>query len=291
MKLSGRAEYFRELAHAVGTKATAVIMFAHMFQKLFPGLGARLRSVVRVLDVDCCSKPVSLRLGTSDKDVFRQVFIYEEYAPLQGIDDVRVIVDCGANIGLASMYLLDRYPSATLLAIEPDPENAAMCRRNLSRFGSRACVETAGIWSRGDWGCPARLRLDRNAGDGREWSIVVREATNGEDTETAGVGMDAICDRTGEIDLLKIDIEGAEEIIFSRDSASWLQRVRNMAIELHNEKCRKAFWRVLETAFEFESLHARETVFIKNLRFAGKAIPRCSDIETPSARSATRNAK
>jgi FkbM family methyltransferase len=167
------------------------------------------------------------------------------------------------------MYLLDRYPSATLLAMEPDTDNAAMCRRNLSAFGDRVRVETRGIWTHGDWEFPARLRLDRSGGDHRDWAIMVREAGVEEEAETTGVSMEAICERAGEIDLLKIDIEGTEEFIFAGNSASWLAHVRNIAIELHNEKCRDAFWRALD-GFEFESFHARETLFIKNLRVAGK---------------------
>lgn len=272
MRLSGHLRHFEELARSCGPKNAAILTLTHLFQKIFPALKARLRNKIVVLNVDCCSQPVSLRLATSDKDVYRQIFVYKEYAPLQGIENVRSIVDCGANIGLASLYLLDCYPSAKLLAIEPDSENAEICRRNLSPFGDRANVESLGIWSHGAWCSPARLRLDRTAGDRRDWSIVVREAGQKEVADTTGVSMDAICARVGDIDLLKIDIEGAEELIFSAGSFPWLSRVRNIAIELHNDKCREVFWRALD-GFEFESFSARETVFIKNLRVA-KSVPR-----------------
>jgi FkbM family methyltransferase len=269
MNISRCVRCFHELASVADMTTASVLTLAHLSQKIFPVLGAHLRNNVWVLDAACCSRPISLRLATSDYSVFRQIFIYQEYAPLAGIRNVRTIVDCGANIGLASMYLLDRYPSATLLAMEPDTDNAEMCRRNLSAFGDRVRVETTGIWTHGDWGLPARLRLERSGGDHRDWAITVREAGVEEEAETTGVSMEAICERAGEIDLLKIDIEGTEELIFGGNSASWLARVRNIAIELHNEKCRDAFRRALD-GFEFESFHARETLFIKNLRVAGK---------------------
>ena len=248
-------------------------MLAHISQRVSPGLKTSLQNTVVAVDGGRCSQPVSLRLATSDKDVFRRVFIYEEYAPLRGIENVRTIVDCGANIGLASLYLLDSYPSAQLMAIEPDPGNAAICRLNLSSFGKQAAVETTGVWSHGNWECPARLKLEQNAGDNREWSITVRAARREEDADATGVSMAAICERTGGIDLLKVDIEGAEQFIFSGNSASWLSQVRNIAIELHNEVCRQAFWKALD-GFEFESFQARETVFIKNLRVAAQPIVR-----------------
>jgi FkbM family methyltransferase len=285
MRFSRYAKNFHELASIAGAKPTAILMLAHLSQKAFPGPSARLRSNVRVLDATCCSQPVSLRLATSDYSVFRQVFIYDEYAPVAGLENIRTIVDCGANIGLASMYLLDRYPAATLLAIEPDVDNAAICRRNLSGFGHRACVETTGVWTHGDWGLPARLRLDRSSGDHRDWAITVHEARVEEAAETAGVSMDAVCKRVGDIDLLKIDIEGTEELIFAGNSSSWLSRVRNIAIELHGEKCRSTFWRALD-GFEFESFHARETVFVKSLRAVERAVPRGPVRETSALRAA-----
>jgi hypothetical protein len=97
----------------------------------------------------------------------------------------------------------------------------------------------------------------------------VREARPEENADATGVSMAGICERTGGIDLLKVDIEGAEQFIFSANSASWLSRVRNIAIELHNEVCRQAFWKALD-GFEFESFRARETVFIRNLRPVAK---------------------
>ena len=46
------------------------------------------------------------------------------------------ILDCGANIGLASIYFRQRYPNARITAFEADPSLAAICRRNLASDGS-----------------------------------------------------------------------------------------------------------------------------------------------------------
>src|SRR4029078_3374442 len=52
------------------------------------------------------------RPGTSDVAVIRQVFVREEYRSVVGLDNVRLIIDCGANIGCTSYYLLHCYPTA-----------------------------------------------------------------------------------------------------------------------------------------------------------------------------------
>lgn len=264
MQLPAPVRNLRDLSQAAGAKNALVLMLSHLLRKASPALGARMRRKVLPVRTSRCSQLLYLRPGTSDKDAFRQVFIFEEYAPCAGLENVRTIVDCGANIGLASMYLLDRYPLATVLAIEPDPANAEICRRNLRSFGSRASVETAGIWPTGDWKNPVRLRLDRTAGDRRDWAIRVREARETEDAEALGVSMPAICERVGRIDLLKMDVEGAEALIFSGAAALWLSRVGNIAIELHNDHCRQAFNDALAT-FTFELSRSRESVFLKNI--------------------------
>jgi hypothetical protein len=41
-----------------------------------------------------------------------------------------------------------------------------------------------------------------------------------------------------QVDLMKIDIEGAETTVFRIDVSNWLGRVRNICIELHGQACR-----------------------------------------------------
>jgi FkbM family methyltransferase len=173
------------------------------------------------------------------------VFVDQEYAPVANIPQVKTIVDCGANIGLTSMYLLERYPNARLLAIEANPRNAEICRRNLRSYGDHASVITAGIWSRGDWDSTVPLVLDHKFGDGREWATTVKEAPSNVAPDVPGISLQAVCERVGEIDLLKVDIEGCEAVVFAGDSEAWLPRVRNIAIELHGRDCSEIFFAAL----------------------------------------------
>src|SRR5262252_8147645 len=89
--------------------------------------------------------PVLMRTHTSDRDVLRQIFIDDEYAPIE-LTSLRWIVDLGANVGYSSAYFLSKYPNANVLAVEPDPSNYAICCRNLEPFGRRAKIIHGAAW-------------------------------------------------------------------------------------------------------------------------------------------------
>ena len=54
-----------------------------------------------------------------------------EYEPLDDLDDIRLVVDCGANVGYASAYFLSHFPQARVIAVEPDDQKFEALRRNL----------------------------------------------------------------------------------------------------------------------------------------------------------------
>src|SRR5436309_569985 len=62
---------------------------------------------------------VFLRSNTSDHSAFWQIFIDKQYEyPIEFIPNT--IIDCGANIGLTSVYYANKYPQATIIAVEPE---------------------------------------------------------------------------------------------------------------------------------------------------------------------------
>ena len=94
--------------------------------------------------------PVTARLnGSSDMDVFHQIFQFDEYACVRNISSPRLILDLGANVGYSSAYLLSCFPGATVVAVEPDPGNFELCRRNLAPYGDRAKLVPGAAWSSG----------------------------------------------------------------------------------------------------------------------------------------------
>jgi FkbM family methyltransferase len=195
-------------------------------------LGGRPGSVYR-LHPRSAIHPVLVRRGSSDLDAFNQIFINREYGSLDDMPGVGLVIDCGANAGYASAWYLSRHPRCHVIAVEPDPANFAILRRNLDAYGSRVTSIRAGVWSR-----TARLAMsDAVYRDGKEWARQVRVAEPGESTDLEGVDVGTLLASSGHdrISILKMDVEGAEAVIFSAGDRSWLDRVDAIAIELHDD--------------------------------------------------------
>lgn len=177
--------------------------------------------------------PLYLRSVSSDIPTYDKVFVQQEYR-FTVASDPSVIVDAGANIGLAAIYFANRYPTARVIAIEPEPDNYALLARNTERYPNITPVRAA-LWSantdidlvdrgRGSWGFMTETPLDP-AGPGVP-------ATR---SSVRAVTIDRLMDELeiDRISILKVDIEGAEREVFA-DSSAWLARVDAAIVELHD---------------------------------------------------------
>jgi FkbM family methyltransferase len=200
-------------------------------------------SVLRSVRPAGCAAPIHYRINTTDINVLQQVFLSGEYDCAGSEAQPRFIVDCGANIGCASVYFLNRYPEAHVVAIEADSGNFGVCRLNLEPYGHRAQPLHGAVWPRSE-----ALTVERGEG-GRtqEWSFSVRPCRPGESKEIDGIDLGCLLEGapTGRIDLLKIDIEGSEEELFASGFEPWLSHTRTIVIELHGQACREVFHRAI----------------------------------------------
>jgi FkbM family methyltransferase len=169
---------------------------------------------------------VWVRPRTSDIYVFDQIFAKREYRCLDGIPEPLLIIDCGANVGYSAAYFLSRYPRARLMAIEPDSANFEALTRNTENYGSRVCRLNCAVWSHA-----TRLVLSEGTlGDYEEWGRTVREAKVGETATIEAVEIGSLIEPGT---LVKMDVEGAEEVLFA-SPPSWLSRVSAIVIEVHS---------------------------------------------------------
>lgn len=190
------------------------------------------------LPVSDGGRQIELRVGTSDILAYADIILRAQYAaPVAS--PVSFILDAGANVGITASYLLDRFPDARLIALEPDPINVALCRSNLTQFGPRATILQAALTP-----TPARVRM-RAAFQG-SWAASIDEDPDG---EIEGIDVATLCTRFGveQIDILKIDIEGAELALFSHPDFTWLARVRTVLVELESAASEAAFFSALGT--------------------------------------------
>lgn len=211
------------------------------------------------------SSHVTLRPLTSDYRAFRQIFREREYASLDDTEQVDFILDCGANVGLASVYFLNRFPRARVLAVEPDPENVAQCRRNLAPYGDRVKVLQAGVW-----GQTTKLTVVPSAfGPEEKWGVQVRPFRVGDPPEHAVEAWDipALIAHAGvkKVDILKIDIERSEMAVFAASPERWLPQVRNLVIELHGDDCSRAFFAGMEHC-EYRLAHRGDLTYCLDMK-------------------------
>jgi FkbM family methyltransferase len=191
--------------------------------------------------VDLGKFTVHIRKDSSDMAVIHQVIVKNQYGPLTGLvrhkypGKIDTIIDAGANIGLATLHLKRNFPEARIISLEPDQGNYQMLLKNIAANQLTKVVPLkAGLWR-----SRKHLKVVYDTGDGREWSFSVEEtAVEAEDT-VAGYGISDLMHDNGweYIDILKIDIEGAERFVFEEDGAvrSFLARTRFLAIEIHDQ--------------------------------------------------------
>ncbi len=178
---------------------------------------------------------VSLRVGTSDAFSFEQVFHRNDYECPELPASAHTIVDLGANIGLATVFFGLRYPTARILSVEPDPANFAAMVDNTAALGERVRAVCGAVWTKdGTIGLHTHDETGALLG---EWATQVSDKS---DRRTAGTvpcyGMSTLLDGAGfaTIDILKIDIEGAELELFADGHEAWLPRIMFIIVETHD---------------------------------------------------------
>ena len=141
------------------------------------------------------------------------------------------IIDCGANIGTSALWFSQQYPQAEIIAFEADPALSAVLARNCRSFqADNIDVRQQAVWIEEGF-------LDF-AGDGKDGGRVVG---TGAAHDIGNVKVPSIRLRdlllAGPVDMLKVDIEGAEEQVMA-DCADALGHVQNLCVEYHSYKDR-----------------------------------------------------
>jgi FkbM family methyltransferase len=205
--------------------------------------------------------PIFARYQASDLDVFYQIFVEEEYSILPEDKDFKVILDCGANVGYSSIYLLNKYPHAHIIAVEPDEENFKVCQKNLSPYSDRVTLIRSAIWSH------QTGLVIRHYGNGNEWGTRVEECLEHEQPDLLALDILNLLEKSGKtnIDLLKMDVEGAETVIFSQNYKTWLNQVQNIVIELHGQECEDTFFQAL-SAYKYDLSHSGELTVCQRIK-------------------------
>jgi FkbM family methyltransferase len=175
------------------------------------------------------ANPIYLRNKTSDWPTFQQLFIREEYKTQLPFVP-KNIIDCGVNIGLSVVYFKNQFPNARIVGIEPETSNFQQAKKNTEHLSDVHLIKAA-VWHK-----QVNLKIVPGEDHGN-WSFHVEETTEaGPDTIPAVCISDLMKQyQMDEIDLLKMDIEGAELEVFQNNYQDWLPRTKVLMIETHDQ--------------------------------------------------------
>ncbi len=134
-----------------------------------------------------------------------------------------IILDCGANIGISVLNYKRMYPEARITAIEPDPDIVRVLRRNLQVNGAEDVeITEAAVW-----------KENGKTGFFSEGTDGSRIVTGSDITANTTVKTIDLADCIAEpVDMLKIDVEGAEFEVIPHIEEK-LSLVAQMVVECH----------------------------------------------------------
>ncbi len=178
-----------------------------------------------------------IRKNTSDLSVFKDVFVKKDFKlPIKM--SPKIIIDAGAYTGYSSLYFHSKYPNSKIIAIEPEKSNFEILKKNLQNIKNILLVN-AGLWNKN-----AFLKIiNRKTG---KWGFITKEVKKSE-ADIKAITMNKILKNfsINKIDILKIDIEGSEKELFSKNYENWINKVNIIIIEFHERikaNCIKTFY-------------------------------------------------
>jgi len=204
--------------------------------------------------------PFMLRSGTTDIQVLYEVFLYKNYDV--DFTNPSVIIDAGANIGLFAIQIINNFPKAKIICIEPDIDNFKILLENTSKYKNIICLNS-GLWNK-----DTKLNVYDKYNSGK-WGMVVEEdKING---TVSAISMNTLIENYSikKIDILKIDIETSEKELFMDNYENWLPKVKTVLIELHDwlkDDCSRSFFNAIDkSVLKYKySIKGGTTIIVNN---------------------------
>ena len=170
------------------------------------------------------------------------------------------IIDAGANIGDETIRFRHLHPSAEIIALEPAKDNFRLLKMNCR--GDPSC----NLLNKGLWGRDGYLSVHRGSGNESFWVSEADDPKREYDVEAVSLptllrehGWDAV-------DILKLDIEGAERNVFEAPDTDWIRRTQVMIVECPDGDApgtgQRIFAKLQPLAFDVH-VHGENLVFIR----------------------------
>jgi FkbM family methyltransferase len=169
-------------------------------------------------------RPFTFR-GKRDMGVISHFWVLGVYIEDTPEAPIRTILDCGANIGAETMRFRMHHPAAQIVSVEADPDNAAVLKQNFSPDPLTTVVEGA-VWFEN-----STLNIRRDPHGSPEGSSVTAEPSGDTRIPAFSIPHLMALRKWKTIDILKLDVEGAEYELFQHDTA-WLAQVNAVIFEV-----------------------------------------------------------
>lgn len=169
-------------------------------------------------------KPFHLTDAASFLSMYEEIFISKLYS-FRSSGPSPLIIDCGANVGVSVLFFKKEHPGARILAFEPDPTIFKVLKKNVELNGLTG-VE---LVNKAVWTTRATIPFAMEGGaSGR-----IGSGNEGNVVKVETISLRDVIDK--KIDLLKIDIEGAEYEVL-KDCREKLRMVEHLFIEYHSSE-------------------------------------------------------
>lgn len=194
--------------------------------------------------------------------IFDEIFVEEHYAFRSG-KAAPFIIDCGSNYGMSILFFKKLYPQASIIGFEPSGAVYADLKKTvemnrLTNVTVHNCAVNDQAGSLNFYYVANQLGTSVSTRGGEQFAIAeVVEAVRLSDYITQ------------EVDFLKIDIEGAEEGVFTElADTGKLKLIKEMVIEYHhhletdNDRFSKILNLLEEQGYGYQ-IHAAKKPLIK----------------------------
>lgn len=169
-------------------------------------------------------KPFTVTHASSFISMYEELVLKGIYA-FKADSSAPYIIDCGANIGLSIAYFKKMYPQSKILAFEADKTTYDVLQSNVKAGGFNGVdVRHNAVWINNE-----ELSF---ISEGGLSGHLGESSTSKQVNKVRAVRLKEILNEP--IDLLKIDIEGAEHEVM-KDCADSLSNVKLLFVEYHSE--------------------------------------------------------
>jgi FkbM family methyltransferase len=185
----------------------------------------KIRSLKRFKEssVDFLGKNIKFSDNEAFIGMVNEIFIKKNYM-FNTNNDIPLIIDCGANIGLSAIFFKQIYPKSKIICFEPDPMIYELLKYNLNQFNfTDIQIINSAVWIKDE-----KLIFETD----KSWGGKIISENNDKTISIDAIDLNKYLHN--KVDFLKIDIEGAEYDVILNCSELIIKNVINIFFEWHS---------------------------------------------------------